>query len=104
MVSSNMKPGACLLSMSQSPMRFSMSIANGPGGVNRHRRRACVIKNQTTRPHGMKLLGTRFITDVSGPVSIVVRTAGHEMFHPPFDRQDAEVSASIALLRGKTLF
>lgn len=38
-----------------------------------------------TQPHGMKITGTRFITDVSYPVSIVVSNAVHEMMHPPYD-------------------
>jgi hypothetical protein len=38
-----------------------------------------------TKPHGIKVTGTRFITAPSWPTNIVVRTAAHEMMHPPFD-------------------
>jgi DNA-binding phage protein len=42
---------------------------------------------QYAQPHGIKVLGMRFITDAGYPLGIVVRNAAHEMFHPPFDRQ-----------------
>jgi hypothetical protein len=51
------------------------------------------------QPHGIKVLGTRFITDISYPLRIVVSNAGHEMLHPPFDDKHEEVKASIALLQ-----
>ena len=51
------------------------------------------------RPHGMKLLGSRFITDASYPLRIVVSNAGHEMLHPPFDLEDEEIKASISALQ-----
>ncbi len=51
------------------------------------------------RPHGMKLLGPRFITDASYPLRIVVSNAGHEMLHPPFDLEDEEIKASISSLQ-----
>jgi hypothetical protein len=38
-----------------------------------------------TKPHGIKITGTRFITSPDWGTNIVVRTAGHEMMHPPFD-------------------
>jgi hypothetical protein len=37
------------------------------------------------RPHGMKITGTEFITDVAYDFNTVVHTAGHEMMHPPYD-------------------
>lgn len=52
-----------------------------------------------TQPHGMKLLGTRFITDVSYPAATVARIAVHEMFHPPFDERHPEVQSGIASLQ-----
>jgi hypothetical protein len=51
------------------------------------------------RPHGMKLLGSRFITDASYPLRIVVSNAGHGMLHPPFDLGNEEIRASIASLQ-----
>ena len=37
-----------------------------------------------SQPHGIKITGTRFLTDVAWPFQIVVRNAAHEMMHPPF--------------------
>jgi len=38
-----------------------------------------------TKPHGIKITGTRFITAPDWGTNIVLRTAGHEMMHPPFN-------------------
>jgi len=38
-----------------------------------------------SQPHGIKITGTRFLTDVAWPFKIVIRTAAHEMMHPPYD-------------------
>lgn len=38
-----------------------------------------------TKPHGLKVTGTRFLTHVDWPFAIVLRSAVHEMMHPPFD-------------------
>ncbi len=37
------------------------------------------------RPHGIKIIGQRFITGASWPAKIALRTAVHEMLHPPYD-------------------
>ena len=37
------------------------------------------------KPHGIKITGERFLTDIAWPFSITIRTASHEMMHPPFD-------------------
>lgn len=41
-----------------------------------------------TKPHGLKVTGTRFLTHVDWPFAIVLRSAVHEMMHPPFDWAD----------------
>jgi hypothetical protein len=38
-----------------------------------------------SQPHGIKITGTRFLTDVAWPFKIVLRNAIHEMMHPPYD-------------------
>lgn len=38
-----------------------------------------------TRPHGIKVIGQNFITDASWSPKIALRTAIHEMLHPPYD-------------------
>ncbi|HEX8035421.1 MAG TPA: hypothetical protein VF510_16310 [Ktedonobacterales bacterium] len=50
-----------------------------------------------TQPHGMKLVGPRFITSPRWPLDVTLRTAIHEMMHPPFPaRDDAELNDLIA--------
>ena len=43
-----------------------------------------------TRPHGIRVTGYRFITDVTWPIEIVVNTAIHEMLHPPYRLDEAD--------------
>ena len=37
-----------------------------------------------SQPQGIKIIGTRYLTDVHWPFEIVFRNAVHEMMHPPF--------------------
>lgn len=50
------------------------------------------------QPHGIRILGTRFLTDVSYASSIQVRSAVHEMFHPPYDRRSPRVQRCLSEL------
>ncbi|GCE06720.1 hypothetical protein [Dictyobacter aurantiacus] len=50
------------------------------------------------QPHGIRVTGTRFITDVSYPAATVARIAVHEMFHPPFDQHSPDFQACLASL------
>jgi len=43
-----------------------------------------------SQPHGIKITGTRFLTDVAWPFAIVLRNAVHEMMHPPYDLANDE--------------
>jgi hypothetical protein len=53
-----------------------------------------------SQPHGIKITGTRFLTDVAWPFRIVLRNAAHEMMHPPYDlAHDSELRQNIALLK-----
>jgi len=53
-----------------------------------------------SQPHGIKIVGTRFLTDVAWPYYIVVRNAVHEMMHPPYTLEgDAELKAVLDSLR-----
>jgi hypothetical protein len=49
-----------------------------------------------SQPHGIKIVGTRFLTDLAWPFTIVVRNAVHEMMHPPYQLQ-SDSSLSLAL-------
>ena len=51
-----------------------------------------------TKPHGIKIVGTRFITDAAWSFEVVLRTAVHEMMHPPYMLDD-ELKAALAPLR-----
>lgn len=49
-----------------------------------------------SRPHGIKITGTRFICDVSYPLNIIIQNAVHEMMHPPYDlKRDRELSRAL---------
>ena len=52
-----------------------------------------------TRPHGIRVAGTHFLTDVSWPFENALRIAGHEMLHPPFDVNDPSVLNAIETLQ-----
>jgi hypothetical protein len=52
-----------------------------------------------TKPHGLKVTGTRFLTHVDWPFAIVLRNAVHEMMHPPFDlANDNELRKTLSSL------
>jgi len=54
-----------------------------------------------SQPHGIRITGTRFLTDVAWPFRIVLRIAVHEMMHPPYDlRADTTLRATLELLKG----
>ncbi len=51
-----------------------------------------------TKPHGLKVTGTRFLTHVDWPFAIVLRNAVHEMMHPPFKlASDEELRKTLCL-------
>lgn len=58
-----------------------------------------------SRPHGIKITGTRFLTDIAWPFEILIRTASHEMMHPPFDlKNDTLLLSKIELLKNESFF
>ncbi|MBI3834094.1 MAG: hypothetical protein HY287_07170 [Planctomycetes bacterium] len=58
-----------------------------------------------SQPHGIKITGTRFLTDIAWPFQIVVRNAVHEMMHPPYTLQgDADLKAVLDTLRADKFF
>ena len=58
-----------------------------------------------SQPHGIKITGTRFLTDIAWPFSILIRTATHEMMHPPFDlKNDTLLIESIEKFRAEEFF
>lgn len=54
-----------------------------------------------SQPHGIKITGSRYLTDVAWHFAIVIRNAVHEMMHPPYDlKTDSVLSAVLDRLRG----
>lgn len=51
-----------------------------------------------SRPHGIRIQGGRFLTNIGYPTTVVLRNATHEPLHPPFDASDPRVAAAIATL------
>jgi len=51
-----------------------------------------------SRPHGIRIQGGRFLTNIGYPTTVVLRNATHEPLHPPFDASDLRVAAAIATL------
>jgi hypothetical protein len=53
-----------------------------------------------SKPHGIKIVGTRFITHLDYPDRIVLSNAIHEMMHPPYRLQtDPELKKALEQLR-----
>ena len=52
-----------------------------------------------TRPHGISLSGTRFITSPAWPAETIIRTSIHKMMHPPFDTHNQVLRQLIEALR-----
>jgi len=52
-----------------------------------------------SKPHGIKITGTRYLTNAAWPLEIVLRNAIHEMMHSPYDlASDKELKKAIYLL------
>lgn len=51
-----------------------------------------------SEPHGIRITGTRFLTHISYPLTIVLRNAIHEMMHPPYNADDPSIKAAIQQL------
>lgn len=45
-------------------------------------------------PHGIRITGRRFISDVQFTPAVTTRVGIHEMFHPPYELADVEVEAA----------
>ena len=53
-----------------------------------------------SQPHGIRITGTRYLTDLAWPFEIVLRNAVHEMMHPPYDLpNDKELRKYLNLLK-----
>jgi hypothetical protein len=52
-----------------------------------------------SRPYGIRVTGQRFASHYSYPMYVQLRTATHEMFHPPFERGNQSVYERLDALR-----
>ena len=50
------------------------------------------------KPYGIRIHGQRFITHYSWPAGVQIRTAAHEIFHPPYDLNDWRILARLTAL------
>ena len=55
------------------------------------------------KPHGIKVIGQRFLSAVDWPDDTHIRTAGHEILHPPVNMEGEAVKASIAIFEKDAL-
>ena len=55
-----------------------------------------VILLHFSRPHGIRIQGGRFLTNIGYPASVVLRNAAHEPLHPPFNASDPRVAKAVA--------
>ena len=58
-----------------------------------------VLLMHFSRPYGIRVTGQRFASHHSFPMFIQLRTAVHEMFHPPFERADSSIYARLEDLK-----
>jgi hypothetical protein len=56
-----------------------------------------------SRPHGIRIQGARFLTNIGYPTSVVLRNAVHEPMHPPFDTASPAVRAAFDSLATDSL-
>jgi hypothetical protein len=56
-----------------------------------------VIFMHFNKPHGIKIVGPRFLTGLAYRDDITIQTAGHEVLHPPVPMDGAPAKAAMAL-------
>ncbi len=57
-----------------------------------------------SQPHGIKIIGTRFLTDIHWPFEVVFRNAVHEMMHPPFAPKSRKIKSIVNALQQDSLW
>lgn len=50
------------------------------------------------KPHGIKLIGQRFLSALDWPDHVHIRTAGHEILHPPLDKKGPAFLTALKVL------
>ena len=62
-----------------------------------------IILLQFSNPHGIKVIGQRFLSGITYSDDIHIRTAGHEILHPPLDKKGAAWAAALKVLEHDAL-
>lgn len=57
-----------------------------------------IVLLEFCKPHGIKVIGQRFLSALDWGDDVHVRTAGHEILHPPVDRGGAAFTAALTIL------
>lgn len=62
-----------------------------------------IILLQFSNPHGIKVIGQRFLSGISYSDEVHIRTAGHEILHPPADKKGKAWAAAMKVLERDSL-
>ena len=62
-----------------------------------------IILLQFNKPHGIKVLGQRFLSAIEWSDDVHIRTAGHEILHPPVDMTGAAAKSALLILKRNAL-
>ena len=58
-----------------------------------------IIMLEFCKPHGVKVIGQKFLSAIDWGDHVHIRTAGHELLHPPVDMDGPAATAALAILR-----
>jgi hypothetical protein len=62
-----------------------------------------IILLEFCKPHGVKVIGQKFLTGIEYDDRIAIQTAAHELLHPPVDMRGRAATAALAVLRRDTV-
>ena len=57
-----------------------------------------IILLEFCKPHGVKVIGQRFLSAIDWDDNVHIRTAGHEILHPPLDKKGPAFTAALRVL------
>jgi hypothetical protein len=62
-----------------------------------------IILLEFCKPHGIKVIGQRFLSAIDWPDDVHIRTAGHEILHPPLDKAGPAFTLALKVLEQDAL-
>jgi hypothetical protein len=63
-------------------------------------RRITIYLLHFSKPHALRILGTRYLLNIDWPFKIALRTAVHEMMHPPYNlANDSALRSAVQLFK-----